>query len=110
MFLRGILGNLQEKEWHNFLDYAALNASGRLCPVYFCSWCGLFLVMPRCQPLLRSEYFTEQQYKEFTGASQIFYESGGVKRWFTLGGLPVEWKPDSFGKLPTGEIVAIDYG
>lgn len=107
-FLRGLLGNLNERKWSSFKDYDSLDCKGRLCPVLFTLWGGWFSIMPRCKELTEEE-FSNLNCNEFTGNKEIFLSHKDDRIMISSGGLPVEHKISSFGKL-NGEIVAIDYG
>lgn len=87
LFLRGLLGNQQEK---------IFSATGwvELCPVLFALPGGFLNVMPRARPLTTAEW------EEFDIDS--FLEND-----FRI--IPAERKRDSFGVL-NGRIVAVDYG
>lgn len=94
LFLHGILSNIQEYElskgeWHN----------SKLCPIYFYFIGGFCLIMPRAQRLELEEFLEMSP-----DWRNIKYENTD-----SLGYIPVEWKPESFGKLGK-QIVAIDYG
>jgi hypothetical protein len=80
--LRGLLGNLQEAEFSS-------TGWDSLCPVLWSLPGGLLLVMRRARELTWDE-------RRHIDASR-------------LDGVPVEWKPSSFGWLD-GRVVAIDYG
>jgi len=85
LFLRGILGNIQEKEFSTMKD-------DRMCPVIFSTPLKFLIVMPRCTESNLSK-------KEAVKLSKS-------KEWFSV---PVEGKPCSFGYYK-GKLVAIDYG
>lgn len=85
LFLNGWIANIQEWEWHTVSD--------KLCPVKH-NFLGLIIVMERCYPLERKEFF-ELNFNEFVEESGII--------------LPIENKMDSFGKLKD-KVVAVDYG
>ncbi len=107
-FLRGLLGNMCERKWSNFKDYESLNCTGKLCPVLFTLWGGWLSIMPKCEELTLEEFSSIDCYK-FTGNKDIYISHEDSKILISSGGLPVEHKLSSFGKL-NGEIVAIDYG
>ena len=88
LFLLGILGNLQEKQFSNL--------SRKLCPVYFSFPFGLLNIMPYAKPLTREQYFN-LDYQNFVYDSESNCQ------------LPVEYKLDSFG-IYSNRIVAVDYG
>src|SRR3954452_23414700 len=84
--LYGLLNNMNEQ-------WAASVAEGQShCPVRLYIPGGFLNVMPRCEPL------NDADWREFAGCLPAF-----------AGGLEVEQKPDSFGKVG-GRIVAVDYG
>ena len=82
LFLTGLLCNMQEREWSRTND-------PRLCPVKYSCPGGWWVVMPRCEPI------TGEQSEQAAAACSD---------------LPVEPKTCSFGRLPDGRIVAVDYG
>lgn len=86
MFLHGLLGNMQEREF-------ARAGWPELCPVLWSLPGGWLLVMPRCEPL--DAELTPEQYEAFTHRPDYH--------------VPAEHKADSFGYL-NGRLVAIDYG
>lgn len=86
MFLYGLLGNLQEREFSKV-------GWPELCPVLFAVPGGWLLIMPRCEPV--SQKLTDAEFEEFAHQDN---------HW-----IPVENKADSFGIL-NGRLVAIDYG
>lgn len=84
-FLKGLLANLREREvWRQ--QYAPDLA---LCPVLWCAPLGLVLVMPRCRILEEGE-LSDHDLADYA--------------WWA------ELKSDSFGYLPDGRLVAVDYG
>jgi hypothetical protein len=84
-FLRGLLANMQEREWARMVD-------GRLCPIVFSLPGGWLVVMLRARPL------TDYEWRALDPiVGDAFRE------------LPVERKSDSFGVL-YGRYVAVDYG
>ena len=87
LFLRGLLGNMQEVTF-------SLCGWEELCPVVFSVRGGWLIVMPRCRPLTRDEWFS-LDFKNFREKEDRC--------------IPVEEKMDSFGVLD-GRIVAVDYG
>jgi len=91
-FLYGFLANMQEREWAGF--------DKRLCPVLRSSKYGIFVIMPRCQPLTDDE-FTDRIHDGWLRLSEEATNESVE--------LPVELKTCSFGWL-NGKIVAIDYG
>ena len=92
-FLRGLLANMQEREW------SAAGYDG-LCPVTFSIPGGFLVVMPRTDVVTN---LTDEAYAEFMSRAVDCV-------------LPVENKEDSFGWLndssgdTQGRLVAIDYG
>lgn len=86
LFLHGLLGNMQEKQFSSLSDL--------LCPVVFYVPGGFLLVMPRAKPLSYQEFF-HLDYDKFVNQDDFV--------------LPIENKQDSFGIL-NGKIVGIDYG
>lgn len=95
MFLQGLLGNMQEREWSGF--------SPRLCPVKFALWGGFLNVMPYAQPLSDAEWATLDK----VTFNQVRRGPDGTY-------LPVEHKRDSFGWLEDAEgepvLTIVDYG
>lgn len=86
MFLYGLLGNMQEREFSK-------TGWPELCPVRFSVPGGWLLVMIRCEPLDRE--LTDAEFEVFAHHEDHL--------------IPVENKADSFGILG-GRIVAVDYG
>lgn len=86
MFLFGLLGNMQEREF-------ARTKWPELCPVVFSLPGGWLVVMRRAQPL--HDDLTDAQYDAIVNRPDYH--------------VPAEHKVDSFGILD-GRIVAIDYG
>lgn len=86
MFLFGLLGNMQEREF-------ASTGWPELCPVVWSLPGGWCVVMRRAEPL--TEDLTDEQYRELVDHDDYH--------------VPAEHKIDSFGWLG-GRIVAIDYG
>lgn len=86
LFLRGILGNMQERMFSKNLNVVGM------CPVLFSGPLLLFIIMPRC---------------ENPGLTRNEAEEIAKKMRDT--GIPVESKPCSFG-IYKGKIVAVDYG
>lgn len=90
LFLHGLLANLQERQMSTINDAA-------LCPVISGSRIGLFVIMPRCEPVNhRGLFFTE------------------LCRLKIRGKLPEEFylrdaKPENFGYLKC-RLVKLDYG
>lgn len=93
LFLRGLLGNLQETM------FTKLN-SPFLCPVVLSVAGGFLNVMPRTTPLTESQ-FNSIDYATWIKNGRDLPDG----EWI----LPVENKIDSFG-LFNGKIVAVDYG
>lgn len=93
MFLRGLLGNMQEKAFD-------ILKSERLCPIVFACPGGFLLIMRRASPLT-DEQFAALNYAEFIKDGRDL----PAMEWV----LPVEQKQSSFG-IFEGRIVAIDYG
>lgn len=85
-FLRGLLANQQEAEWHR--------VSLKLCPIRLAIPGGWLNVMPRCEPLSEAEWVEID--------AEAFILDGDLR-------LPVEQKRCSFGRLG-GAIVAVDFG
>lgn len=81
----GCLSNLQENKFFK----VQLDGDIQFCPVKFCCPGGFFLIMPRCNPI------SEWKWAE-------------IKKLKFLD--LVEMKIDSFGELPDGKIVIVDYG
>ena len=88
-FLWGMLANLQE---------ADLGRRGypELCPVLFAAPGGVAVVMRRARVCNENDAPTEEEYRELTSRPDRC--------------VPAEWKPDSWGRLRDGRLVAIDYG
>lgn len=84
-WLRGLVANLQEREWAGF-------RYPELCPVLASDPLGLVVIMPRAEILARPLTPDELRGLAVRGVE-----------------LPVEYKPDSFGYL-NGNLVAVDYG
>lgn len=84
-WLQGLLANLQERTW---------GRDGRpgFCPVLLSDPLGLVVVMPRCRILERA----------LPGLTYIAYRE--------VLGVFAEPKADSWGWMPSGELVAVDYG
>jgi len=89
LFLRGLLANMQERDFYKW----ETPIKHLVCPVLFCAPGGFFLLMPRCAPLNRD--LTDDEIRPF-------YCGDGFE-------VPVEDKSSSFGILD-GRIVAVDYG
>lgn len=89
-WLRGLLANLQERQWSRF-------GYPELCPVLFADPLGLVVIMPRAEILTRQ--LDPREYMEFFGE---IYPKRGYR-------IPSENKPDSFGYV-NGRLVAVDYG
>lgn len=89
-FLKGLLGNMQEKDFSKIKDW-----SHKLCPILFYVRGGFLVVMPRCQELQP----TEMTLDELDGYAQI---NEAFK-------VPAENKYNSWGYYK-GKLVAIDYG
>ncbi|MFA7287414.1 MAG: hypothetical protein WC055_00895 [Melioribacteraceae bacterium] len=87
LFLLGLLANMQE------VQFSKINQP-ELCPVLFYIPFGFLVVMPRCEPLTREEFF------------EMDAENWLLREDYTI---PAEPKLDSFGKYK-GKIVAVDYG
>jgi hypothetical protein len=78
-FLMGLLANMHEVLWYS-------TKHRLLCPIKFSLPGGWLLVMPRCQSVSEAEI----NYEDFKG-------------------LPVDHKPENFGKY-SGRVVLVDYG
>lgn len=87
LFLRGLLGNLQERVF-------GASKWKELCPVLASCPLGFWLIMPYAEPL-RDEEWVWMDYDKFVDREDYR--------------VPAERKQDSFGML-NGRIVAIDYG
>lgn len=87
-FLRGLLGNLQEIQANQF-------PCPEVCPIHFYVPGGFMVVMTRCRPL------TDEEWAAFDPEAFCRKEDYVV---------PAEYKQDSFGVMPNGRIVAVDYG
>lgn len=88
-FLRGLIGNISEKNIYRSCSGEIREA---ICPIVFTLPLGLCVVMLRCSPLEPEE-------------TPDFIKLTHVGKWV----LPCEHKIHSFGRL-NGKIVAIDYG
>lgn len=88
-FLWGLLSNLQE---------ADLGRRGwpELCPVLFAAPGGILVVMPRAEICTDVTAPSEDDYRRMTTHPERC--------------VPAEWKADSWGRLPDGRLVAVDYG
>jgi hypothetical protein len=86
-FLTGLLANLQERTF-------STTGWEELCPVIFADPLGIFVIMPKADPL-DSRTFRCLDYDNFV--NKIDYV------------VPVENKIDSFGFLDN-KVVAVDYG
>jgi hypothetical protein len=88
-FLWGLLANLQEREF---------GRAGwpELCPVLWSLPLGLLVVMPRARVCTDADGLTDDDYRRLTHHTDRC--------------VPAEWKPSSWGYLPDGRLVAIDYG
>ena len=90
LFLHGLLANLQERQMSTINDAV-------LCPVISSSRIGLFVIMPRCEPVNHTGlFFTE------------------LCRLKIMGELPEEFylsdaKPENFGYFKC-RLVKLDYG
>lgn len=92
LFLLGLLANMQEKLLWTTKD-------DRLCPILFSITGGWIIIMPRCKPINRQEFFDLDIKRFWTENIENNNE------WY----VPVENKEDSFG-WHNEKIVAIDYG
>lgn len=85
-FLQGCLANVSERDtyrgWNGRRHYKPL------CPVLWCSWGGLLLVMARAEPIPDETW------------------AAAEKAWFTH--LDPDWKRDNLG-IYLGRLVLIDY-
>lgn len=88
-FLNGLLGNHQERTFYQIKDWQP-----KLCPVLWCSWLCVVLVMPRARILTQDE---DVDLEKFIQVGPEFYK------------IPAEIKADSFGYLGD-RLVAVDYG
>jgi len=89
-FLSGMIANVQEARLSKVKEF-----EGKVCPVLFCFPFGLFLVMPKCEPL--------DEKWQWMGVELI-------EMWQNKQPVPtVELKNSSFG-IYKGNIVAVDYG
>lgn len=87
-FLSGMIANIQDAQLSNVKEY-----KGKVCPVLFCFPLGLFIIMPKCEPL-----------------GSIWIEAGLRQMWQKKQPAPqVEFKNSSFGYYK-GEFVAVVYG
>jgi hypothetical protein len=91
LFLTGLLCNLQERTFSRLGD-------PRLCPVRFSLPGGWLVVMPRCEPVSTADAVDAYASLSCPGPSGA-----------SLGAI-VEDKTCSFGRLPDGRVVAVDYG
>jgi len=90
-FLRGLLSNYQEVRFSK-LKYPYL------CPILFYLPGGFMTIMPRCD-ILETRHMSRQQLLLLLKSEE---RAGRC--------MPVEPKHDSFGLLPNGRLVAVDYG
>jgi hypothetical protein len=121
-FLRGLLSNMQERTF-------AAQRWPELCPVCFSIPGGFLVVMPRTRPLTYAEWqgfdyrafvsrgddYVEDNFDSYAGT----WAPGALGQPLhvlvlgnaepSIGLVPAEYKPDSFGVL-NRRIVAIDYG
>ena len=90
LFLYGLLGNLQEKEFWDGLP----DSRDHMCPVLFSFPGGFFNIMARAEPVTMEQFliYADDWYQEAKAYS-----------------IPVECKMDSWGYVD-GKLVAIDYG
>lgn len=88
MFLQGLLGNMQER------DFSTLS-SDKLCPIVLSLPGGFLNVMPRCNPV------TETAWENLDAEFFQYDDTHDCP-------LPVECKRDSFGVL-NGRVVCVDY-
>lgn len=88
-FLIGMLANMREVEF-------GTNGFDELCPVTFSFPLGILTVM------LRAESLNENEFAAIKNNTDNMFK--------TVSADLVEMKIDSFGILPNGRIVAIDYG
>jgi len=96
-FLQGLLANMQEVTFYTTKDE-------RLCPILFYIPGGWMVVMPKCHPINREEFFNMDM-KRFYPHENNESNSKVVEDW----DVPVENKEDSFGWYED-RIVALDYG
>jgi len=91
-FLNGLLGNHQEKTFYTIKDWQP-----KLCPVLWCSWFCVVLVMPRARVLTDADSeANEKNLLEFIKINDNYT-------------IPAELKADSFGYIGD-RLVAVDYG
>lgn len=84
-FLKGCLCNLEEAwKWHDTKGKPVLH--NMLCPVLWCGWFGLFLVMRRAKPLTMCHRVEEWKFEKVT----------------------TDTKRENFG-LIDDEVVCVDY-
>lgn len=88
-FLWGLLANLQEAEYGRC-------GWPELCPVLWAAPLGLCVVMPRARVCTEADAPSEDEYRRLTSDADR--------------PVPAEWKPSSWGRLPDGRLVAVDYG
>ena len=93
LFLHGLLANMQERQWSSLHD-------PRLCPVKWSLPGGWLVVMPRAEPI-SDDAWAVMNPEAWCG------EREEDEMPYCI---PVEAKRDSFGRLPNGRIVAVDYG
>lgn len=88
-FLWGLLANMQE---------ADLGSRGwpELCPVRFTLPGGFLVIMERAEVCTVERAPAEADYRRLTNVEGRC--------------VPAEWKPSSWGRLPDGRLVAVDYG
>lgn len=85
---RGLRGNWFERRVA--LRYAPVFGWHELCPVLFADRFGLVLVMPRAEPV------THEDIRQ--AADDDHYPAP-----------PYEFKPEDWGRLPDGRVVAVDF-
>jgi len=93
-FLKGLLANLQEKEFSRIQEM-----KHKLCPVLFSLPAGLLIVMPKARILSENE-LPASFLEDFCKCNENY-------------SVPAEMKFDSFGYLPAEPdpiLVAVDYG
>jgi hypothetical protein len=99
-FLLGLLANMQEVQFSKMKD-------NRLCPIKFYIPGGWILIMPKCIPITKKDFFNLNITKFWPNNTEDYHPNNTCER--VNFNVPVENKQDSFAYY-NDEIVAIDYG
>lgn len=91
-FLHGLIANYNEIQ---LSKWAVKSGNNEFCPVKWYIPGGWIVVMPRVKVM------TDEEFKSFDYHGFVYQKDYVV---------PCENKSDSFGWLPNGKIVVIDYG